>query len=277
MRLLRLVFPLLPSRLWKETALVLWCLAMVVAGAFAMERILRWRQECARTLIGRGGEFPSSAPDPTVIGLKPADLGPADAKSFARAMQMLPPEIREKLRKKEITLAEVGPLAMNILKQRKMPVGTQAPDFALLRVTDQTTFHLADLWAKKPAVLLFGSFSCNVFCSQFNRLTRLFDNYKDRAQFVFIYISETPHADPLPPPSEPEDSLGRIRRGLRHFKLPFMCLLDRPDAPAQQAYSVFSQGLIIVDQSGRVAFDAGAGLPTGWNLDEAEAFLKRLP
>jgi hypothetical protein len=111
-------------------------------------------------------------------------------------------------------------------------------------------------------------------CGQLGRLTSLYEAYKDRAEFLFIYVTEAtqPCLD-----RGPESMLERIRRGLRDFKLPFTCLLDRPDASVELAYSVFATGLIIVDRNGRVAFDAGPGLPGGWDFGAVEAVLRRFP
>jgi hypothetical protein len=190
-------------------------------------------------------------------------------------LNTLPPEERAALKALGVELSV--PYVMNALEMRRLAPGTPAPDFLLPKLVDKKMVRLGDYCGKKPVVLLFGSFGCNVFCEQFEPLKALHQKYRDRAEFLFIYITEGPHPDPLPPPANPEDFQARIRRGLRHFGLPFICLLDNPDARVQTAYSVFTQGLIIVDRRGRIALDAGVGLPSGWNLEEAEALLKRLP
>jgi hypothetical protein len=233
------------------------CLVMGATMAFGLECLLD-RQKATRPVPKEG---PANA---------------ANKKILSELLGMLRSEKRALLGK-EINWAVVGPELIEALKDRKLAPGTPAPDFSLRALADQRSVRLSDYRGKKPVVLVFGSFGCDVFCSQLARLAKLYDRYKDRAQFLLIYVAEGPHADPLPPPQGPEDVLGRIRRGLRHFKVPFTCLVDEPDSSVQDAYSVLTQGLIIVDQNGLIVLDSGAGLPSGWNLDKAESLLQRLP
>jgi hypothetical protein len=270
--------------MWKETIRVVGCLAIVIAGAFAMERFLYWKRQEQRTL---------AVPPPAVVDSAASAQTPAhlrgvqhlspnairqmpNGRMFEEMLRVVPPETRARILK-GMPLAELGPVMLEGVKHHKLAAGTPAPDFVLPGVQDGQKVHLADQLGKKPVVLLFGSFTCHVFCGQFASLVRLHEKYRDRAEFLFIYIAESPHPDPLPPPTAPEDRLGRIRRGLERFKLPFRCLVDGPDATVQHAYSVLAQGLIIVDRKGRIAFDAGVGFPGGWNLEDAEATLQRFP
>jgi hypothetical protein len=157
---------------------------------------------------------------------------------------------------------------------KPLPVGSQAPDFSLPSASDRHPVHLADFRDKKPVVLFFGSFGCNVFCGQLRRLNQLYQAYKDRAEFLFVYISEAPHPGLLPPPKPGEEFLGRIPRGLRYFNISFPCLLG--NQALEKAYTPFPERLLIVDRSGRIALDEGLGLPKGWNLDQVESWLKQI-
>jgi len=157
---------------------------------------------------------------------------------------------------------------------KKIPLGTPAPDFTLPNALDQRPVHLADYRGKKPVVLMFGSFGCDFFCGQLERLNKLHQVYKDRVEFLFVYISEGPHAV-LPPPTKAEEKLGHIPRGLNYFKISFPCLLGNKEI--EEAYAPSPLRLLIVDRAGRIALDAGFGLGNSreWDLDRVETWLER--
>jgi len=152
-------------------------------------------------------------------------------------------------------------------------VGSAAPDFTLPNALDRHPVHLAEYRGKRPVVLLFGSFGCDVFCNQLARVNKLYQAYKDRAEFLFVYITEAPHTV-LPPPTEADKKLGHIPRGLRYFNISFPCLLGNKDV--EEAYSPFPTRLLIVDWAGRIALDAGfgQGFPRNWDFNEIESCLR---
>jgi hypothetical protein len=162
----------------------------------------------------------------------------------------------------------------SIAAAKAFPIGSPAPDFVLPNALDGREIHLADFCNHKPVILLFGSFGCDVFCGQIARLNKLHQAYKDRAEFLFVYITDAQHKGLLPPPIPAEQHLGDIPRGLRHFKVSFTCLLGNDAIEA--AYTPFPERLLIVDRAGRIALDAGLGLPRGWDLDRVESWLKQI-
>jgi len=157
-------------------------------------------------------------------------------------------------------------------KIRDFPVGSRAPDFSLPDALDQHLIHLADFRNKKPVVLLFGSFGCDIFCSHLARLNKLYQAYKDRVEFLFVYITEAQHHE-LPPSGKAEKKLENVHRGLRHFQISFPCLLGNKEI--EEAYTPYPLRLMVVDRAGRIAMDAGVGLPRGWDLDGIECWLKK--
>jgi hypothetical protein len=118
-----------------------------------------------------------------------------------------------------------------------------------------------------------------VFCGQLDHLTALHEEVDDRAAFLFIYVNDAPHEPPHTGPfskydlSLPESArrqlIGQIAG---EIDLPFHCLFGQ-DSPAEQAYKAEVQRLVIVDGEGLVAYDAGVGLPYGWDMDEVEKAL----
>jgi Iodothyronine deiodinase len=160
------------------------------------------------------------------------------------------------------------------LKPKTMPVGSLPPDFTLKNAIDQRTVQLGDYRGKKAVVLVFGSFGCDIFCHQLARLNKLHQTFKNRAEFLFVYVKEASHlVSPLPkgPPEEPLAE--RISRGLRHFHIAFPCLLGTKTIEA--LYTPFPERLLIIDRTGRIALDAGLGVPGGWDLERVESWLKQ--
>jgi len=157
----------------------------------------------------------------------------------------------------------------------RLPLGGPAPDFLLSDVVNGQPVHLQDFQGRKPVVLLFGSFGCDVFCKSLAHVKELYARHRARAEFLFIYVKEGPH-QVLPQPAGPAETFAtHILRGIHHFSVPFRCLRDATDGAVAKAYRVFpTQKLVIVDRQGRIALDAGGGLPDGWNLNEVETWLR---
>jgi hypothetical protein len=159
--------------------------------------------------------------------------------------------------------------------------GTLAPDFSLTDNSDGHEVSLADFRGKKPVVLIFGSFSCDLFCDDVVRLKRLYQDCKDLAQFLFIHVNDAPH--PIPALAsvlrglEPtfENRGERARRALKHFELNIPCLIDRADAKVETSYDAWPRRLMIVDKAGNIALDEGKGLfDGGWNLSAIKEWLR---
>jgi iodothyronine deiodinase-like protein len=193
--------------------------------------------------------------------------GEADRRTAAGARQISAAEVQERYG------------AMNMKTTRNHPferlsISGLAPEFTLPDALDQHPVRLADFRGKKPVLLLFGSFGCDVFCGQVPRLNKLYQTYKDRIQFLFIYITEAHHAWQLPPPTPVADKGSRILRGIRHFRIAFPCLIGSKDV--ELSYSPFPERLLFIDRSGRIVQDAGVGLPKGWDFAQVESWLKKV-
>ena len=102
--------------------------------------------------------------------------------------------------------------------------------------------------------------------------------------FLLIYCKDTAHASPsfepaqgeaAPRPGVREDLPAYVRGALKQFRLGVPCVIDAEDSAAA-AYRASPQRLVVVDAAGRIALDAGLGLPDGWDWAEVEACLVRL-
>ena len=190
-------------------------------------------------------------------------------------------ERRDAAGARQMTAAQVqeryGAMNMKMIRNHpfeRLSISGLAPEFTLPDALDQHLVRLADFRGKKPVLLMFGSFGCDVFCGQLPRLNKLHQAYKDRIQFLFIYITEAHHAWQLPPPTSVADKGkgSRILRGIRHFGIAFPCLVGSKDV--EMSYSPFPERLLLIDRAGRIVQDAGVGLPNGWDFEQVESWLK---
>ncbi len=72
-------------------------------------------------------------------------------------------------------------------------VGDMAPQFTLLNSEGTSKKSLTDFLGSKPVVLFLGANSCPVFSHGMQDINSLHEKYKDRVNFVGVYVSE-PHA-----------------------------------------------------------------------------------
>lgn len=169
--------------------------------------------------------------------------------------------------------------------QRKLVVGSPAPDFTLPAVDGDGPVHLAELIGPRPVVLVLGSFRCSYFCTRLDAVQGLYERFKPRAEFLFVYIDNEHYGleedwlkavvtDPTAPVDAPVNRLPRIRAGVRHYHLSMPCLDDFDEKQAVAAYLASPAKLVIIDQSGRVAFDSGSVTNSGLSPEKAAEWLE---
>ena len=159
--------------------------------------------------------------------------------------------------------------------------GWQAPDFTLPDAAGKPV-TLSSFRGRRPVVLVFGSFGCNLFCDSLAPLRRLHSEFKGRAAFLFIYISEALHgstplpkaARPIPPPDGDHAHRQRLLWYEEETSSGLRWLLDGADERVEELYAAWPRRLLIIGTDGRVVFDAGHGLGQGWDLNEVERHLR---
>lgn len=127
--------------------------------------------------------------------------------SWFSASGQTPPEGRSRggrLKPGEI----VTPADRGVKWQNQLQVGEPAPPFTLPLLSieknssqnakreAETTVSLDKLRAERPVVLIFGSLTCPPFRGQLENVDALYDQFKDRAEFLFVYIREA-HPDSI--------------------------------------------------------------------------------
>jgi len=195
------------------------------------------------------------------------------------SMKILPPSRLVSLARMRAQMEDDGDTTF--WKTGSRDAGTRAPDFSLPDNQDGHQVSLAAFRGKKPVVLMFGSFSCTLFCEDVPQLERLYQSYKNSAQFLFIHVRDARH--PIPELSEVLDALPptfanrseRARRAMHHLGLSFPCVIDTADGELETFYDAYPRRLMIVDAKGKVALDEGQGLNDDhWNFKEVEAWLR---
>ena len=66
-------------------------------------------------------------------------------------------------------------------------VGEQAKDFTLRYLKQKGTLKLSEYYKDKPVALIFGSFTCPPFRNAISSIDEVYEKYKDKVNFVFVY------------------------------------------------------------------------------------------
>ena len=160
----------------------------------------------------------------------------------------------------------------------------KAPDFTLKRVNSQDEVTLSKLVGPKPVVLVFGNFTCRPFRGEAGDLEKLHERYKDRANFLMIYVRKAHPTEGWR--MEVNDRLGVVVRQPRTYSerdavaqtcaktmgLGFPTLVDKIDDSVNDRYSGLPSRLYLIDRSGKVAYKSGRG-PFGFEPAELEQSL----
>ena len=118
-------------------------------------------------------------------------------------------------------------------------------------------------------------------------LEKLYQAYKDKVEFLFVYIREA-HPDStvyltkeggrvLEKIAQTNDIKERKERAesLRaELKLSFPALVDRDDNKVNTAYAAWPERLVVVDTAGKVAYKGRPG-PKGFEPNEVKAWLEK--
>jgi hypothetical protein len=176
-------------------------------------------------------------------------------------------------------------VADHALQQSRLPprplIGMPAPDFTLPDVQSGEPVSLSN-FRDKPVVLIFGSYDCDVFCGEANKVEELYQAYNSRVQFLFVQVA-TPlgHSvrliDPLPADSnQAAGGLGRARAVVHALHLTMPSVLDSVGRLVEKAYDAGPKRMVLVDTNGIIVADTGHGVPYGWKLSDFEKELQSL-
>ena len=165
-------------------------------------------------------------------------------------------------------------------------IGEHAPDFTLETVDGDEEITLSEVRAEgeRPVVLVFGNFTCGPFRSHAGNIEKLFESYRDRVDFVMIYVREAHPTDgwhmfdnfyqgyDLDQPTSYDGRVEVARTCQATLELDLPMLVDRLDDPVGTLYSGMPARLYLLDPDGRVAFKSGRG-PFGFKPGALEQAL----
>lgn len=153
--------------------------------------------------------------------------------------------------------------------------GQQAPDFELKQLRSGETVRLSALAGREPVALVFGTYTCPIFRGQFRAINDLAAMYKDKVEFVLIYVREAHPSDALPveenveqgitlpDPATIEDKQSHALTCIRDLNIRFTTVVDEMDNKVEQAYSAWPTRLYLVGRDGKVAWKSKPG-PKGF-------------
>lgn len=159
-----------------------------------------------------------------------------------------------------------------------------APGFELRTVDGARAVSLGSLLGARPVVLVFGNFTCGPFRGLFPDVAAVHRRFKDRAEFLLVYVREAHPEDgwkmesntrvgiSVSQPRSLAERAAVCARFADLLKPEIPVVVDDIDDPAGTAYSAMPARLYVLDRKGRVAYKSGRG-PFGFKPGELEQAL----
>lgn len=166
-------------------------------------------------------------------------------------------------------------------------IGQDAPDFALATLESNNTIRLSDFKEKDIVVLVFGSYTSPMFRSQAGNLEKIYQQYKSKSKWFFIYVKEANPADISPAeenikagitinqPKTMEERQAVAKRCYTDMGFSFPALVDGIDNATANTYAAEPERMYIVDKRGRIVYKSEKG-PEGFKPDDMAQTLARL-
>ncbi len=166
-----------------------------------------------------------------------------------------------------------------------LQVGGHAPDVRLVALDGTNMFQLNERIGKRPLVLVFGSFTCPPFRRNTTTVLKLYEDYKDRAEFLQVYIREAHPQDEWQMKSnvrdkvvyaQPQTRAQRIAIAsdyIQRLKVSLPFAVDDLDNAANLAYAAWPERLYVIDEGGRIVYRGALG-PFGYHPEEVRAWLE---
>jgi thiol-disulfide isomerase/thioredoxin len=159
-----------------------------------------------------------------------------------------------------------------------------APDLRLKTVDGKAEVSLKELEVGKPVILIFGNFTCGPFRSMSGNIEKIYARYKDRANFLMVYVREAHPTDgwamasnakagvELKQPTTYDERVKACGLFSGKVKPGFPVLVDEIDDRVGHGYSGMPGRLYVIDAAGKVAYKSGRG-PFGFRAGEMEQAL----
>jgi hypothetical protein len=114
----------------------------------------------------------------------------------------------------------------------------------------------------------------------------MYQSYKDRAAFLFVYVQEAHPDDGWQMPANVKDGVvfqqpktmdsrcGVARQCCERLKLSMPCVVDSMDNRVDEAYAAWPERMFVIDSAGTIVY-AGKPGPFGFKPQEVETWLRR--
>lgn len=130
------------------------------------------------------------------------------------------------------------------------------------------TVSLKELRAKKPVVLIFGSVTCPPFRSALEGIDKVYRDYRDRAEFLFVYVREAhpdsvlslvdknshPSLVKVPQHTTLESRTDAAAACGRTLKLSMPIAVDSIENTVGRAYAGWPNRMVVVGTDGRILY-----------------------
>lgn len=151
----------------------------------------------------------------------------------------------------------VPPLLSQLLEgfRQMVPLASAAPEVAG-ELLDGGRFSSVEHIGKRPVCLLFGSRTDPPIMSNLNAtepsLNGLYDTYKDRVQFVFVYTREAHPGSSIGPHQSLDEKRQRARelQAAENVRLPI--LVDTLDGAIHQRWTMMPNSTFLISRAGQV-------------------------
>jgi tetratricopeptide (TPR) repeat protein len=182
---------------------------------------------------------------------------------FQRAV-LLRPESREA--RSELADALAGTFKRKGPGDAGVPLGALAPVVEVERMNGAGRVQLPAVERGRPAVLIFGSYTCPFFRSAAPVLEKLSAQYSSQAAFLLVYIREAHAGDQwqstinerehisLTPAANRDQKNEHAQMCVRNLRLSFPAAVDGMDGAAEKAYSAWPSRVYVVRPDGRVGY-----------------------
>lgn len=191
-----------------------------------------------------------------------------------------------------LTLAEALEAELYVrLSTPELGVGDPAKEIALpsldseeLLLLEDDTVRLSPFFGVKPVALVFGSYTCPPFRRETGALEELRGRYRDRVEFLVVYIREA-HPEEgcvfnrnreagivVHDPNSQEERASVAARA-RELGIRMPILIDDVDDRVASTYGGWPVRLYLVGKDGRIAFQSAFG-PFGFEATQLEAAIE---
>jgi thiol-disulfide isomerase/thioredoxin len=171
-------------------------------------------------------------------------------------------------------------------RKGSLNVGEMAPGLEVKALGTEAPVQLGALWADKPVVLVFGSYTWPPFRREVPALNKLAEQYKGKVDFYAVYILEAHPTDVwelqsnirdkvlFRSPRDEQERASVAGACVRKLGIKFPAVIDGFDNQVEIAYTGWPDRLYFIQRGGRIGYKSEAG-PFGFHPADLTLALKQ--